>query len=117
LGQVKDADDRLKAGHVIAENNRVLTCLEALQADDAAAFGAIMYEGHASLSRDFEVSRPEMDAMIDVAQGAGALGARMTGAGFGGCIVVLSRPDQVEDLKEKIAKDFPSSWVVSEQIF
>jgi len=41
----------------------------------------------------------------------------MTGAGFGGCIVVLSRPDQVEDLKAVIAKEFPASWVVSEQAF
>ncbi|MEM7243527.1 MAG: galactokinase [Pseudomonadota bacterium] len=117
LLHVKDQDDRRKAGHVVAENDRVLACLGALEAGDAAGFGAIMYDGHESLSTDFEVSKPEMDAMIEAARGAGALGARMTGAGFGGCIVVLSRPDQVDGLKAKIVDEFPASWLVSEQVF
>ena len=109
LMKVEDDDDRRKAGHVVAENDRVLACLDALRADVAEAFGAIMYEGHESLSKDFEVSKPEMDAMIGAARGAGALGARMTGAGFGGCIVVLCRPDQVADVKSKMDAEFPTS--------
>ena len=117
LSAVVSEDDRNKAAHVIADNTRVLDCMDALKAGDVDRFGAIMYDGHQSLSELFEVSKPAMDAIIADAKTAGAVGARMTGAGFGGCVIVLARPETVEIVKSKIAENHPDSWLVSEQSF
>ena len=79
-----------RARHVISENQRVLDAVEALAAGDAATFGRLMDASHASLRDDFEVSSEALDAIVAAAQAApGCLGARMTGAGFGGCAVAL----------------------------
>jgi len=61
-----------------------------MRAGDLAAFGRLMLASHASLRDDYEVSSPELDALVDLALGAGAAGARLTGAGFGGCAVALA---------------------------
>lgn len=79
-----------RARHVVAENARTLAAAEVLRAGDAAGFGALMDASHASLRDDYEVSCAELDAMVAIArQHAACLGARMTGAGFGGCAVLL----------------------------
>jgi galactokinase len=80
-----------RARHVISENRRVLEAVEALDRSDAARFGALMDASHESLRHDFEVSSDALDAMVTAARTApGCLGARMTGAGFGGCAVALA---------------------------
>ena len=78
-----------RARHVISEGRRSLEAITALQSADKAAFGALMNASHASLRDDFEVSVPDMDAMVRDAVDLGAAGARITGAGFGGCFVCL----------------------------
>jgi len=79
-----------RARHVVTENERTLKAADALQAGDAAEVGRLMNESHASLRDDYEVSRAELDAIVALAQGQpGCHGARMTGAGFGGCAVAL----------------------------
>lgn len=78
-----------RARHVISEGRRSLDAITALQSADQAAFGALMNASHASLRDDFEVSVPEMDIMVRDAVDLGAAGARITGAGFGGCFVCL----------------------------
>ncbi len=79
-----------RARHVISENQRVLDAVEALAAGDAATFGRLMDASHISLRDDFDVSSEPLDAIVAAAQAApGCLGARMTGAGFGGCAVAL----------------------------
>lgn len=81
---------RRRARHVISENERVLAAAAALAAGDARAVGRLMNASHASLRDDFEVSSLALDAMVDCAQAhEAAYGARMTGAGFGGCAVAL----------------------------
>ena len=93
------ADPRLRrrARHVITECRRVRRCAEALLTGDLVEAGAQMTASHRSLSRDFEVSTTELDALVDrLLSVPGVLGARMTGAGFGGCVVVLSRPGAVD---------------------
>jgi galactokinase len=80
-----------RARHVIEENLRVLAAVEAVQTNDWALLGELLDAGHASLRDLFEVSRPEMDALVDELRRQGALGARMTGGGFGGCAVALFR--------------------------
>ena len=77
--------------HVVTENDRVLRAARALKAGDAALFGRLMNASHASMKDDFEISTPEIDALVDVAQCEGGIfGARLTGGGFGGCVVALA---------------------------
>lgn len=84
------ASDLQRARHVVSENQRTLEAAAALRAGDAACFGALMQASHTSLRDDFEVSSPALDAMVAAALAApGCYGARMTGAGFGGCAVAL----------------------------
>jgi len=86
-----------RARHVISENARVLEAVAALERGDAAAVGRLMNASHESLRDDFEVSSPALDQVVAAARAApGCLGARMTGAGFGGCAVALVEADAVE---------------------
>jgi galactokinase len=81
---------RQRCHHVITENRRVLLSIEALQAGDTVTFGRLMQEAHASARDDYEISTPEIEALVAAANAApGCLGARLTGAGWGGCIVAL----------------------------
>ncbi|MFZ9925169.1 MAG: galactokinase [Ilumatobacteraceae bacterium] len=85
---------RARARHVVSENLRVRAFAAALAANDLHDVGKIMYEGHHSLSRDFETSTPAMDAAVEhFARIPGVHGARMTGGGFGGCLVILADDD------------------------
>ncbi|WP_405113942.1 galactokinase [Micromonospora sp. NBC_01405] len=84
-----------RARHVVTENERVLTAADALRSADVDAFGSLMTASHASLRDDYEVSIFELDALVDIALSTpGVLGARMTGAGFGGCAVALVRTER-----------------------
>ncbi len=79
-----------RARHVITENNRVLQACEAMRKGDAVTLGGLLNASHISLRDDFQVSSRELDAIVEAAQAhPGCLGARMTGAGFGGCAVAL----------------------------
>jgi galactokinase len=83
--------------HVVTEIDRTLRAAEALKGGDLAAFGGLMDESHDSLRDDYEVSCAELDAMVGIAREMpGCLGARLTGAGFGGCAVALVQPGHVE---------------------
>lgn len=77
-----------RARHVVTEQARVEAAIDALQRGDLARFGALLAESHASLRDDFDVSMRELDQLVEDALARGALGARMTGGGFGGCVVV-----------------------------
>jgi galactokinase len=83
-----------RARHVISENARVLEAVEALKERDFQEFGRLMYTSHASLRDDYEVSTPELDAFVRAAEQHGARGARLTGAGFGGCAIALVPRDE-----------------------
>ena len=82
--------------HVESENRRVRAAAAALRADDRGTLGRLFREGHDSLRDDFEVTVPEVDALVDLAYAEGAVAARMTGGGFGGAIVALVDCDDVE---------------------
>ncbi len=87
-----------RARHVVTENNRVLIAASALKNDDLKTFGKLMTESHVSLRDDYEVSCEELDTLVELAlEQEGVLGARMTGAGFGGCTVNLVHKDSVDD--------------------
>ncbi|MGO4528807.1 galactokinase [Paenibacillus sp. 2TAF8] len=95
--QIKDEKVRQRAQHVVEENARVLSSVEALRNDDLHTFGQLMNASHESLRDLYEVSCSELDVMVEEAQRIpGTLGARMTGAGFGGCTVSLVHEKDVE---------------------
>jgi galactokinase len=84
---------RRRARHVVTENRRVLDFADRLRAGDLAAAGRLMRASHESLARDFEVSTPALDALVEELSAVpGVYGARLTGAGFGGCVVALADP-------------------------
>jgi galactokinase len=95
--------DEPRARHVVSENARVVAAAEALAAGDLATLGRLLAESHASLRDDFEVSTPELDVLVEKLVEAGALGARLTGAGFGGCVVGLARRDEAASVVETAA--------------
>jgi len=96
-----------RARHVVTENARVLDAIRALEAGRPEEFGRLMDASHASLRDDFEVSSPELNLMVEVARGApGCLGARMTGAGFGGATVNLVREGQVPAFVEAVGAGY-----------
>jgi galactokinase len=96
LDAIDDAVLRHRARHVITENERVRAFAAALAAGDLPSAGALMLASHASLRDDFEVSTPALDALVArLAATGGVWGARLTGAGFGGCAVALAEPGAV----------------------
>jgi galactokinase len=93
--------------HVVTENQRVLDAAAALRTEDNAALGKLMYESHASMRDDYEISCPELDFLVEfAADSEGVYGSRMTGGGFGGCTVNLVRTDAVEDFRYRISAEY-----------
>jgi len=90
LDRLGDAVLRRRARHVVSENRRVLEVAGLLRAGQLSRVGSLLTASHASLRDDFEVSWPEADAVVEAALQAGALGARMTGGGFGGSVIALA---------------------------
>jgi galactokinase len=96
-----------RARHVVTENHRVLTGIEALKTGDLESFGKALTASHHSLQHDFKVSCPELDLLVELAlQVPGVLGSRMTGAGFGGCTVSLVPRSKVSLFEETVGKDY-----------
>lgn len=92
-----------RALHVISENERVKEAKEVLVAGNLDRFGELMYASHQSLKELYEVSGKELDTIIEFCQSyAGCAGARMTGAGFGGCAIALVKQDKFEDFSQKL---------------
>lgn len=96
-----------RARHVVTENARVQSAVEAMRAGDLATLGRLLQESHASLRDDFEVSTPELDLLVEMASRLdGVIGARLTGAGFGGCTVNLVREEAVDRVREAIVTEY-----------
>jgi galactokinase len=115
LRDVRSDDGRLarlreplgrRAAHVTSEDVRVLAAADALRAGDGAALGALVDASHESLARDFEVSTPQLDHLAQLARSEGALGARLTGAGFGGSLLVLTRAGCARAVAERTVDRF-----------
>jgi galactokinase len=98
----------MRAEHVVAENDRVLATLAAFETANVAAIGEAFAASHASLRDLFEVSSPQLDALVEIASAVpGVVAARMTGAGFGGCTVNLVEADAVGALRDAVLADYP----------
>src|SRR6266545_474273 len=103
-----EAGDPRRVRHVASENKRVLELVKALERNDLTALGSLFLESHASLRDDYEVSTPTLDAVV-----AGALGARMTGGGFGGSVVaVAKRTEAGAVLRGTLERAGSQGWIV-----
>jgi galactokinase len=92
-----------RARHVVSENARVLATAAALPGGDLSVLGPLLLASHASLRDDYEVSIPELDLLVELLVECGAAGARLTGAGFGGCVVALAQRNHADDIVAKAA--------------
>ena len=84
----------------------MLRAVEALRRHDFVEFGKLMYASHESLRDDYEVSTPELDAFVELARQSGAMGARLTGAGFGGCAIALVKSEDAAILALSVQQHF-----------
>ncbi|MEU7073733.1 galactokinase [Streptomyces narbonensis] len=103
--------------HVVTDNARVERVISLLDAGDTRAVGPVLTEGHASLRDDLRVSCPELDLVVEAANAAGALGARMTGGGFGGSAVVLVDTGRAEAVAAAVGKAFAEAGYTAPGIF
>jgi galactokinase len=95
---------------VVSENERTLAAADALRRDDLATFGRLLYASHASLRDDYEVSCRELDHLVELLRGVpGVLGARMTGGGFGGCIVALADRGSVPAIEKRLRLEYDAA--------
>ncbi|XP_068631840.1 galactokinase-like [Battus philenor] len=96
-----------RARHVVNEIKRTEDTAKCLSRKDFKSAGELFYQSHESLSRLMEVSCPELDQLVDILRSApGVLGARMTGGGFGGCVVALVNKERLNEVKEKILSSY-----------
>jgi galactokinase len=104
--------------HVVSENERVLATVAALEGGDLAAVGRLMDASHASLRDDYEVSSPALDAMVEAMRSAsGCLGARLTGAGFGGCAVALVSLGQEQAVADAVYEKYPKATNIWPEVY
>ncbi|WP_035798470.1 galactokinase [Kitasatospora mediocidica] len=121
--RLPEALDRLPAElgplvrHVVTENARVLQAVALLDAEDFAALGPVLTAGHASLRDDYGVSCPETDLAVAVAVEAGALGARMTGGGFGGSIIALVPEERTSPVAAAVEAAFAAAGYLAPRSF
>ena len=107
-----------RAEHIVGENQRVLDTIEAFEAGDLATVGRLFYASHASLRDLYEVSSPELDALVEIARATpGVIGARLTGAGFGGCTINLVHRDAVPALRAAVMRDYPARTGLAPRVF
>ena len=116
LGQIKLIEDptiQIRAKHIISENNRVIQATSCLEENDAKQFGELMNLSHQSMRDDYEISSDEINQVVEAARNKGALGARLTGAGFGGCVIVLAENEKVDTMTRSILSQCTQAYLVT----
>ena len=117
LDKLADPVVRRRVRHVVTENARVHRVAELLDTGRLAAIGRELTQSHVSLRDDYEVSCVELDTAVDAALAAGALGARMTGGGFGGCAIALVQEDAVGDVTSAVVAAFATAKFARPRVF
>lgn len=114
-----DVDVAKRARHVVTENQRVLDAVKALQNGNLTLLGELMAQSHDSMRDDFEITVPQIDYLVELAQVAigRAGGARMTGGGFGGCIVAVAPVDKVDAVRQIIADNYEKQTGLKEDFY
>jgi galactokinase len=116
----KEMDEVLykRAKHIVSENQRVREAVEALKKDNFSLLGELLFLSHESLRDDYEVSCPELDLLYETAREfSGSLGARLTGAGFGGSGLVLVEKDKISAFKEKILQEVEKREFIQPRVY
>jgi galactokinase len=103
--------------HVVTENSRVLQTVELLASDGPGAIGALLDASHASMRDDFEISCPELDLAVETARANGAIGARMTGGGFGGAAIALTPVAMEQQVRAAVERAFAEAGYTAPGIF
>lgn len=103
--------------HVVTENDRVLQTVEVLAGKGPAAIGQLLDASHASMRDDFEISCPELDLAVDTARANGAIGARMTGGGFGGAAIALTPASEEGKVRDAVVSAFAQAGFAAPDIF
>ncbi|MFE0801887.1 galactokinase [Streptomyces sp. NPDC058812] len=103
--------------HVVTEDERVERVVSLLESGDTRAIGPVLVEGHTSLRDDFRISCPELDLVVDTALASGALGARMTGGGFGGSAIVLAEESDVDAITKAVEEAFTTAGCTAPRVF
>jgi galactokinase len=109
LPQLADAVIKRRVRHVVTENGRVLEAVKVLRAGRIADLAPLLDASHESMRDDFEITVPQVDLAVEVARASGAIGARMTGGGFGGCIIALVELGEGERIGGEIARSFEAA--------
>ncbi|MBM7171422.1 galactokinase [Streptomyces sp. G44] len=117
LAKLRDGKVRRYVRHVVSDDHRVERVIGLLDAGDVRAIGPVLTEGHASLRDDLRISCPELDLVVDTANTAGALGARMTGGGFGGSVIVLVETDDTDKVTAAVLTAFAAAGFTAPRIF
>ncbi|MBB1516202.1 galactokinase [Tessaracoccus sp. MC1679] len=106
LSQLEDETLRKRVRHVVTENERVLQAFELAKRGDLPGLAPLLDASHASMRDDYEITVPTVDLAVEAARAAGALGARMTGGGFGGCIIALTHAGEADGIGRAVAGAF-----------
>jgi galactokinase len=106
LDQLPDPVMRRRVRHVVTENSRVLEAVKVLRTGRIADLAPLLDASHESMRDDFEITVPQVDLAVETARASGAFGARMTGGGFGGCIIALVPAGEAERIGHEIAQSF-----------
>ncbi|MFK4066112.1 galactokinase [Streptomyces sp. NPDC029674] len=117
LAQLTDDKVRRYVRHVVSDDHRVEQVIALLDAGDVRAIGPVLTEGHTSLRDDLRISCPELDLVVTSANAAGALGARMTGGGFGGSAVVLVESADEDTVTKSVLEAFAAAGFTTPRVF
>lgn len=123
VGELEEASGLLdevtfrRVRHVVTENDRVLQTVDLLAGEGPAAIGPLLDASHASMRDDFEISCPELDLAVEASRANGAIGARMTGGGFGGAAIALTPVDSEQMVRDAVVKAFAAAGFTEPDIF
>ncbi|MET9912123.1 galactokinase [Streptomyces sp. NPDC006476] len=118
LARLGDDEEAVRlVRHVVTEDERVEQTVALLRSGETRAIGPVLVAGHASLRDDFRISCPELDLVVDTALAAGALGARMTGGGFGGSAIVLAEAADVDTITKAVEESFAAAGFTAPRVF
>jgi galactokinase len=117
LARLEDEELRRYVRHVVSENQRVLDAVALLREKRVRELGPLLSASHVSLRDDYRVSSPELDVAAESAEDAGALGARMTGGGFGGAAIALVEQDVVDAVTDAVTAAFSARGFAAPRTF
>ncbi|TGB06917.1 galactokinase [Streptomyces sp. MZ04] len=117
LSELTDEKIRRYVRHIVSDDHRVERVIALLDAGDVRAIGPVLTEGHASLRDDLRISCEELDLVVSTANSSGAIGARMTGGGFGGSAIVLVEEPDAESVTKSVLEAFATAGFTAPRVF